>query len=83
MRSCFVRSHSQRSVEQEDALPRPAFEAAVIRAGKNDGGIVQQLFVHVDQRRRGGDAVGHAEAQPVRLPVIVVPNKKPSTKPSW
>ena len=52
----------------------------MIRTGENDGRILKQLFVHVDQRRRGGDAVGHAEAQPVRLPVIMIPEIKIATK---
>jgi hypothetical protein len=53
VRRCFMRLHCKRSVEQKHALPSPAFEATVIRTGENDGGIVLQLFIHVEQRRSG------------------------------
>ncbi len=74
MRRRFMRSDSQRGVKQKHALPSPAFKAAVIRARESDGGVFKQLFVHIDQRRGGSDAVGNTEAQPVRLTVIVIPD---------
>ena len=57
-------------------MASPAFQAAMSRTSKNDGWIFMELFVNIDQRRRGGDAVGNAKAKPVSLTMIVIPKIK-------
>ncbi len=54
-------------------MPRPALKVTVIRTEEIDGGIVLQLFINVDQRWGGADAMGDTEAKPVCLTVIVIP----------
>ena len=73
VRRRFVRSHCERSVEEQNALAGPVFQAAVAGTGENNSRIFEQLFIHVDQGWRGSDAIGNTEAQPVRLAVIVIP----------
>ena len=62
--------HGEGGVEQEDALPGPAVEAAVVGAGHPD--VAGQLDEDVLERRREGDAGADAEAQAVGLVGAVV-----------
>ncbi len=52
----------------------------MIRGRELYGRVVLQLLVHVDQRRRRADAMRHAEAQPVRLAVVMIPGSEASLK---
>ena len=70
MRSGAAVLDRQAGIQQQHALPRPAFQIAVSRVG--DAEIRRQFLVDVLQRRRRGNAMRHRKAQPVRLSGAVI-----------
>ncbi len=65
-----VRLHSQRRIEEQDALLCPMLEIAMIRQGQSE--IVADLLKDIDQRRRRLYALRYGKGEAVRLswPVI-------------
>ena len=66
----LARLHSQHRVEEEDALPGPVDEAAVLSGRQTQIGL--PLPVDVCQRGRQLDAGGHRKGQAVGLPRPVI-----------
>ena len=70
MRAGLMRPHGERSVEQQNALPRPTFEVARRRNGRAD--VALYLLEYVDERRRDAHSVIDRETQSVRLASVVI-----------
>ena len=70
MRSGAAVLDRQAGIQQQYALPRPAFQIAVTRVG--DAEICGQFLVDVLQRGRRGNTMRHRKAQPVRLSGAVI-----------
>jgi hypothetical protein len=70
VRTGLAGAYGQHRVEQQHALLGPGAEVAVPRRG--DPEVVAQLLEDVAQRGRDRDALADAEAQAVRLALLVV-----------
>ena len=70
MRSGHVGTHGECGVEQQYALPRPAFEVAVWQ--RFDAEVAANLFVDVAQRWRQFYVFVDRETEPVCLPDAVI-----------
>ena len=63
-------AYRQCGVQQQHALLRPLLQVTAQRGPEPH--IVRQFLEDVDERLGEGHAVLHGEAQPVRLPVLMV-----------
>ncbi|MNE72687.1 hypothetical protein D3C80_1686480 [compost metagenome] len=71
MRMCLSGSHGQYRIEKQHSLMCPAFQIAM-RWTRKTRYRTFQLFIHVQQRRWGGNARTNRESQTMRLSWTVV-----------
>ena len=76
MRVWLLLPHGQHGIEQQHALGGPRLEETMIRDAKS-GHVCCQLLVHIDEARRGLDALLDTEAQPCSTTIGMCAQQKP------